>query len=910
MNRLGRAQPRGAQLRNRRPVVRRRLLLAPALLAALLAWPTAVRGDPRSEAKLHYREGMALIAAGQIEKGIAELQAAYAIKPHANVLYNIARAYVDLGNIPEALRFFERYVATEPEDKAAVEAVMGRLASAIAPGADNKKREEAKGAPASGKGAAAAAQGGTELQGLLAQLTALLAQQRSGAAGPRPVAQGGAATSSPQEPEEEGTFAAVEVTALAKATAKEIAAGLEGDRSGDELFEELVVTAGVRASAESRAPASLTVITEEEIRLSGAVTIPELLRRVPGIDVAEMNPSDVNVSIRGFNRRVANKVLVLVDGRPVFQDSLGNTLWPLLDVAIPEIARIEVIRGPGSALYGANAFAGVVNVITKAGQKGADAAGEAAAGPRFFTQLGERHTVLAGLTTGGKVDGKSGQLTWRTSLAYDRADKWTRDQPDDSVATTPQLPQPDRSREVERAAVTAGYDAGRFQVSAGGGFDHFASEVFPLGALRSFGISGESGFARLEVAAGQTRVRGYWNALRMGFGPEYAPDGLLPLSSSLRSDAVDLSVQSGADFRWHGEHRLNYGVGWKVKSVDWGYLERAADGTHRFTEHHFDLFLQEEWQLSKSLSLVVGWRLDRHPLLARWSTTPGGLVQSPRATVLWEAAPDQVLRFTFGTAFRVPSFLESYIDLLAPVPNQPALAIRFRGDQRLQPEQIVQGELGWRGRLGERLRSEVVLYAERVSDLISEGALARPGIDQQRDPATGALVIGLTGFQNDPQAYLGLGAELGLKWSASDQLELSANYSLEKIADCTDSCTFDAALRGEAAAALGNTATHKLNLTALYRGRSGFDLSADVHLVSAVNWVEKTFDPTAPGGVMFVTYPLDGYALVNARAGWRLFKDQLELAVAGFNLLGDDHREHPFGNRIGRRVSLLASGSF
>src|SRR5437870_10179715 len=101
-----------------------------ALIAALLVAAPAL-ADARADAKRHFREGMSLIAAGQLERGIAELKQAYAIKPHPDVLYDIAKAYVDLGNIPEALAYFRQYVATDPEDKEQVAKVMSRLQAAI-----------------------------------------------------------------------------------------------------------------------------------------------------------------------------------------------------------------------------------------------------------------------------------------------------------------------------------------------------------------------------------------------------------------------------------------------------------------------------------------------------------------------------------------------------------------------------------------------------------------------------------------------------------------------------------------------------------------------------------------------------------------------------------------------------------
>jgi len=144
--------------------------------------------------------------------------------------------------------------------------------------------------------------------------------------------------------------------------------------------------------------------------MSGAATIPEILRRVPGIDMAEMNPSDSNVSIRGFNRRVANKVLVLVDGRSVYQDFLGGTFWPLVDVAVPDIARIEVVRGPAPR-----------STAPMPSPRG-----------EHHHQDGRGGRGRAGLRAGGQSQhlpgrrhhgGKAGRLSYRTTLTYDRADK-------------------------------------------------------------------------------------------------------------------------------------------------------------------------------------------------------------------------------------------------------------------------------------------------------------------------------------------------------------------------------------------------------------------------------------------------------------------------------------------------------
>jgi outer membrane receptor for ferrienterochelin and colicin len=868
-----------------------------ALLLAALVAPAAL-ADSRADAKRHFREGMSLIAAGQIERGIAELKQAYAIKPHPDVLYDIAKAYVDLGNIPEALNYFRQYVATDPVDKEQVSSVMQRLQAAVGPAA-------------AGQVAPAPAQlQNVDVQKLLAQIQALISQQQAqpppAAPATKPASTG--KKSEPQKPAapsnpEDDMFEPETISAKTRATARQIAAELSSvhDSNTDDIFEEQVVTASARSSSETRAPASLTIITEDEIRMSGAATIPEILRRVPGIDMAEMNPSDSNVSIRGFNRRVANKVLVLVDGRSVYQDFLGGTFWPLIDVVVPDIARIEVIRGPGSALYGANAFAGVVNIITRTGEE--------AAGVRAYAQAGSHRTIQSGVTIGGKT----GKLSYRTTLSYDRADKWTQDFAEGRTDLTAQFPQPDRSREIQRADLSATYDLGKTQVLAGGGFDMVAMQVVPLGALRTFGNTGQSGFARVEVNSGTTRVKAFWNALRLTTGPEYWPEGILTLKSSVRSDVLDFSAQTGFDFKAAGMHHLNFGGGYRFKSVQWNYLA-PRPGNEPYQENHFNAFLQDQWEINRKLSLILAYRVDRHPLLATESVTPGGLIQSATGTLLYEARPDQVVRFTAGTAFRAPTFLESYTDLFAPIPTQPALGVRFQGSRTLRPEHIVEAEVGYRARLGS-FQPDVVVYAERVQNLITDSALRLPADPGQTvDPATGQYVIGYTGFENEPGSYFGVGTEVSGKWSPADGVDLGVNYSYERMFACSvtaaGGCSEDKSVPGPVSATLANTARHKLNASAQWRTKANFDLSVDVHYVSAVTWVEKSFDVTSQGGVIFSPYTLPAYTMINGRVAYRWMKDQLETGVAFYNLLSDEHREHPFGNQIGRRVLFTVSGSF
>ncbi|RMG93405.1 MAG: TonB-dependent receptor, partial [Candidatus Dadabacteria bacterium] len=140
--------------------------------------------------------------------------------------------------------------------------------------------------------------------------------------------------------------------------------GLAG-LSLEELLSTEVTTVSRRAEALSDAAAAVSVITAEDIRRSGATSVPEALRLVPGVQVARIDANKWAVSARGFNGRFANKLLVLVDGRTVYTPLFSGVHWDAQDLLLDDVERIEVIRGPGATLWGANAVNGVINIITR-----------------------------------------------------------------------------------------------------------------------------------------------------------------------------------------------------------------------------------------------------------------------------------------------------------------------------------------------------------------------------------------------------------------------------------------------------------------------------------------------------------------------------------------------------------------
>src|SRR4051812_29596913 len=137
------------------------------------------------------------------------------------------------------------------------------------------------------------------------------------------------------------------------------------EASLEDLMNVEVTTVSRKQQKLSQSPAAVFVITQEDIRRSGAANIPDLLRMVPGLQVAQIQGNSWAVSSRGFNAQFSNKILVLVDGRSVYSPNDSGVFWEFRDTLLADLERIEVVRGPGATLWGANAVNGVINIITK-----------------------------------------------------------------------------------------------------------------------------------------------------------------------------------------------------------------------------------------------------------------------------------------------------------------------------------------------------------------------------------------------------------------------------------------------------------------------------------------------------------------------------------------------------------------
>src|SRR5580698_2499390 len=167
-----------------------------------------------------------------------------------------------------------------------------------------------------------------------------------------------------------------------------------------DLMNIEVTSVSKKEQKTSQAAAAVFVISREDIAHSGALDIPDLLRMVPGLDVAQIDAANWAISARGFNGQFANKLLVMIDGRPVYTDTFAGVFWDSQNVPLGSIDRIEVVRGPGAAIWGSNAVNGVINIITlsAADSQGATidaSAGNGSIGPETLNYGGKVHNFGA-----------------------------------------------------------------------------------------------------------------------------------------------------------------------------------------------------------------------------------------------------------------------------------------------------------------------------------------------------------------------------------------------------------------------------------------------------------------------------------------------------------------------------------
>ena len=826
---------------------------AVGFLLLALCLPQIAVADPKDDARRHFSAGLSAAQANNYVDALKHFLAAQKAYPHPNTLFNIGRAYQDKGDLEQAIAYYELFQRAAPEKAKDVDPIVAVLRARLQPGPEST--------PNTSTSSQVASTDLSRLQDIASELQSLVERLETRPAETTPTEQTDTLTDQPS-----GSTTPIE------------GANEGGFRA--EAYERIVVTASRYGQTPLDSPSTITVISENDIRLTGATNVPDLLRRVAGIDMMSMTSSQPDLSIRGFNRELSNKVLVLIDGRSVYWDFIGTTFWSTLPISMEDIERIEVIRGPGSAVYGANAMTGVVNIITKApGENPGTSLSLSSGYPDYL------HGVVS---TSGTV----GDTSYRLGGQFTTQGRWGRvEKIVDNSALILNLPDQDRAQSTASFYGRMDRRFGRLGfASASGGYSTGYAEFYNIGALGNSLARNQHHFLRTDIGYGPLLFRAFWNQDRGSTQPVVSTVGTSrDVSSDFRGDTFDVELSGNGEFETGPiQHRLSGGIGYRRKSVA-KFKLLSGDKV----ENHVNVYLNEEASFGP-ITTVFSLRLDRHPLI------PLGKTISPRGAFIFRLADKTALRLTGGTAFRAPNMVESYMDFALST-SSDGVYIQDYGSQNLVPERIVTAELGFHDESSLYHMADVVLYYNRVTDFIGLAPVT-PAAAPFSEIENGYLA-GTTGWINLDPVYTGVGVEAEVEVYPVDGLDIFANLNFATILEESDGVT----IRD------GSTSLAKANLGATYSSPYRTDFGLTMHYVSSQEWRIRDFD--AAGNIAITQSKIPARFLISARIASRpLANEGLELAVTLFNGLGLSpdlrFREHPAGQLVGPRLFGTVSYRF
>ena len=645
----------------------------------------------------------------------------------------------------------------------------------------------------------------------------------------------------------------------------------------------VVVTASRREEQLLNAPAAVSVVSDETITTAPGQTVPDLLRAIPGINVSQTSARDVNVNSRSATGTLSDSLLVLLDGRSIYQDFFGFVVWDFLPVDTSEIKQIEVIRGPASAVWGANAMTGVVNVITKT--------------PREMqgTTVGIRFGQFDRSPIGGRFEG-GGLLSVHATHADAPSDRFAYKvsagmfmqepllRPTGLVpGTLAQYPMfVNEGTRQPRLDARADYDLAdgrRRLIIAGGiagteGIIH--SGLGPLAIERGSTLK----YGRLTFTRDKLKAQIFVNAVDADTTAllQRAVDRR-PLDISIESQAYDVELSDVHVFR---QHIVSYGGNYRHNNFDMSVAARAD------SRDEGGAYVQDEVFLSDHYRWVVGTRVDRFDVLHK-------AVLSPRTALLIKPATSQTIRLSVSRAFRAPSFVNSFFDtrVLNQVDLGPAGQFEFLsavvGNEELKEEGLTAYEAGYIGRYG-RSTLGATTYVNRLKNTIqftqtqSYTSAAPPAgwplplvvLDQLA--ASGSPLPARFTYLNF-KGIVDKGVELSVDERLVRGMSAFANYSWQARPRQSG---FDAS---------------ELNVPPAYRVNVGLTGTHDRYFGSiAARYVGRAFWQDVPD-------PYHGwspsYKVLDAGVGVRS-RDGITVAFRGTNLLNASVQQHVFGDVIKR----------
>ncbi len=615
------------------------------------------------------------------------------------------------------------------------------------------------------------------------------------------------------------------------------------EMSIEELMSLRVTSVSKKEQKLSESAAAVFVITNEDIRRSGATSIPEVLRMVPGLQVARIDANKWAVTSRGGNGYFANKLLVLVDGRSVYSPLFSGVFWDLQDYPLQDVDRIEIIRGPGGTLWGANAVNGVINILTKSSKD--------TQGTLVEAGVGTEERGFGTIRFGGKVDdqthyrcyakyldrdeavfasGNPAHDDWRASRGGFRVDHETEDNTfvlqgdvyNDNLGGTMTLvePPPVYSRDSNSDMVTGG-------LNILGRWEHSFADA-----------------SNLSLQAFYDRTKIDHSILNQ------------------KADTFDLDFQ----YRFHvlKSHEVICGLGYRyvTDEIKDSYMVSFVPDSRVFDV--WSGFVQDEISLmDDKIRLTLGSKFEYNDYT--------GFEVQPNIRVLYKCGGDQSVWASVARAIRTPFRGESDVRfkraLIPPGelgPGMPAVLVQANGSKAVDSETLIAFDLGYRKWFTDTLSIDVATFYNMYDNLMT-GELGIPYPDPTYFPK---LVVPFT-TSNRMDGY-SRGLELALDWRHSDYFNLKTSYTYFKMELSMDKGSLDPTSEN----AEDFSPRHQISLRPSLNLREDLDVDLWARYVSSL-----------PG------LNVRGYVTLDVRLAWRPM-EHLEISLVGQNLLDPQRLEY------------------
>jgi len=664
----------------------------------------------------------------------------------------------------------------------------------------------------------------------------------------------------------------------------------------DELVEEvIVVTASRTEQSLNEAPAAVSVLTAKDIESIPADNYGALLRNVPGLNVSQTSARDINMTSRGSTNTLSTSQLVLVDGRSLYLDFFGFVMWDFLPVNTAEIKQIEAVRGPGSAVWGANAMTGVVNLITKRPKE--------MVGTSLLLGGGELGTLYGSLAHAGVSD----NFGYKVSAGYYEQDPYERP----VIAGVQNFPNSGTAQ--PKGEVRLDWDLADDSVFSFGG-----------GYAGTDGII-HTGIGPFDIKKGSDLTYGKldWNkgALRVGFFANFlqadssnlvsvGTDGQ-PLGFKFNTDTYNLDASNTTVA---GAHNIfTYGANYRDSKFD---LEIAPDGTKK---QEYGVFVQDEILLGDKVRWVIGGRYD--------DIDPIDGVFTPRTSLLFAPNTHHTFRVSYNEAFRTPSAINSYLDATILVGSSPLLLpAHANGNVDLTEEHLTAYEVGYVGSFDNGITMTIAAYRNKTEDSIdfytsgyygpgnlplglippplpaatafcfmippTPRPLAPPALRGCPPVAVvgGVPIVGFGGLFPSNFSYRNIGETTDQGVELTFQQRIGTSWSWFANASWQDDPEFEGIEDSETSQ--NRPPEYRANL-GLSFDNGAFFLNTNINYQDEAYWADV---PLAVGST-------DAFTQVNLAVGFRLLDERMTLQVIGSNIFDEDIQQHYYGDILSRKIT-------